>query len=80
MAALAQLIRLWHLDANRLQADAISGSIRRIVVSTAEVTTLAGGTYGPYADGTGTAATFYIPYGIAVNAAGSVALVVRGCE
>lgn len=42
------------------------------------VTTLAGGNNGYYqADGVGTMASFYNPQGVAMDAAGAVALVVR---
>jgi hypothetical protein len=48
-------------------------------VSSARVTTLAGrqGVESPFSDGIGTMATFYFPYGIALDSAGSIALVVR---
>lgn len=46
--------------------------------SPATVTTLAGGATSGRADGLGTAATFYNPFGIAMDAAGTTAIVVRG--
>lgn len=59
-------------------ADFGSYVIRRINVTSAQVTTLAG---TPFvvgaADGIGTAASFNAPYGIAIDATGTVALVVR---
>jgi len=53
-------------------ADYRNPTIRQIVVSTGEVTTLAGSTTGGHADGTGTAAQFLAPYGVAVDASGNV--------
>jgi hypothetical protein len=49
-----------------------------LVGAPVSVTTLAGrgGDPGPFADGVGTSATFSGPYGVAVNAAGTLALVV----
>ena len=51
-------------------ADAANNTIRRIVISSGVVTTIAGtaGVSGS-ADGTGAAATFYRPYGIATDGA-----------
>jgi sugar lactone lactonase YvrE len=51
-------------------ADYGNNRIRKIDRNS-NVTTLAGSTYG-YADGQGTAAKFYPPYGLAVDSAGSV--------
>ena len=61
-----------------LQADSVNQQIRRIDVSTGAVTVLAGQTTHGYANGVGTNATFYFPSGIALNAPGTVALVVSG--
>jgi hypothetical protein len=63
------------LDAsgNLYVADGLNRVIRKVVVSTGAVTTLAGsvGVVGK-ADGTGTAATFSNPVGIAVDSSGNV--------
>lgn len=58
---------------NLYVADTVNHAIRKIVISTGAVTTLAGtiGTSG-YADGTGTAAKFYTPANVACDAAGNV--------
>lgn len=59
-----------------LIADWQNSAIRKLVVATATVTTLAGvrGTTGR-ADGTGTAATFQLPVGVTMDALGSIAVV-----
>ena len=67
---------------NIFQADSGNNVIRRINVSTGEVTTLAGHPqpWQPwgYADGVGPNATFRNPSGVAMDAAGAVGLVVSG--
>ena len=62
-----------------LQADMYTHLIRRIVLSSGLVSTLAGtsGASGS-ADGLGTAASFYLPTGVAMDAAGTVAVAVSG--
>lgn len=67
-----------------LQADSYNHLLRRVNASSGLVTTLAGNTSGVvgsnnkgHADGSGTAASFYYPEGVAVDGAGSVAVVVR---
>ncbi|MFA6015709.1 MAG: hypothetical protein WC742_11645 [Gallionellaceae bacterium] len=53
---------------NLYVADTNNGRIRKIVIATGEVTTLAGsGSWGYFADGTGTAATFHSPHGITTD-------------
>ena len=51
---------------NLYVADTWNSAIRKIVISTGVVTTLAGGSYGT-ADGTGAAASFQRPYGITTD-------------
>lgn len=59
------------------QADNWSTLVRRINVSSGEVTTLAGATNTiAYRDGVGTAAAFSGLMGIAMDAAGTTAIVV----
>jgi hypothetical protein len=64
-----------------LQADAQNALIRRIVVSSALVTTLAGqGGVTGSANGAGTVATFNNPTAVAVDGSGTLAVVVRAAE
>ncbi len=53
--------------ANLFVADSANNQIRKIVLSTKVVTTLAGSTTAGFADGTGTAATFSGPLGITTD-------------
>ena len=54
-------------------ADTFNATIRKIVVGTGQVSTLAGSAgMGGNSDGTGAAARFALPYGLAVDGAGSV--------
>jgi hypothetical protein len=67
-----------------MQTDKENNRVRRVSIATGTVTTLAGdGTQG-CVDGFGTSAQFSSPVDLAVNAAGSFAVVVRnndrGCE
>jgi len=66
------------------QADFGNHILRRVDLTSGLVTTLAGnvsGTVGSdnkgYADGQGSAASFYSPIGVAVDSAGTFAIVVR---
>jgi uncharacterized repeat protein (TIGR02543 family) len=57
-------------DGNRLYvSDSNNNVIRKIALSTLEVTTFAGSGSATYADGTGTAAAFSAPYGIVTDGA-----------
>jgi sugar lactone lactonase YvrE len=56
---------------NLYVADTYNHRIRKIVIATGLVTTLAGNTSG-YTDGTGTAALFNDPMGVAVDGAGNL--------
>lgn len=59
-----------------LQADTNNHAIRSIDLTTNTVTTVVGTQSSGHDDGVGTAASFISPTGIAVNAAGTRALVV----
>lgn len=59
------------------QTDFANDIVRRIVVSSGAVTTLAGGPTSGSADGIGAAASFFYPGGAAMDAAATIALVVR---
>ncbi len=60
------------------QADSNNNLIRRIVIATSAVTTIAGNSagYGGYVDGVGTVARFSGPTVITLDALGAVALIV----
>jgi hypothetical protein len=53
--------------ANLYVADRANHMIRKVVIATGEVTTLAGSTTAGHADGVGNAARFNNPIGIAIN-------------
>lgn len=62
-----------------LQAEYDNCLLRRVNLSSGLVVTLAGNVCNAskrYADGVGTAASFYVPKGVAMDSAGSVAAVV----
>ena len=60
-------------DGNLYVADADNSTIRKIVIASATVSTLAGNSAAPgSADGTGTAAQFNVPQGIATDGAGTL--------
>lgn len=61
-----------------LQADESNHEMRRVDVTSGAVVTLAGSpTQQPgYADGRGTAVSFYYPSGVAMDAAGTFAVIV----
>ncbi len=55
------------------QGDYYYCAVRKIVIATGAVTTLAGGSYYPsYGDGTGGSASFYAPQGITYDGAGNL--------
>lgn len=57
---------------NLYVGDSINNLIRKIVISTGAVETLAGSGVGGYADGVGTAASFHNPDGIAIDTSGNL--------
>lgn len=60
-----------------LQGDSGSDLVRKINLSSAFMVTLAGQLYGAgFADGTGSAANFFYPYGVAMDAMATSAFVV----
>lgn len=78
--------RLSHGAPIAVQTDWSNNALRRVNLSSGLVTTLAGNyalSTGPpnnfgNADGVGNASSFYNPTGIAMDAAGTVAIIVRG--
>ncbi|HXP48938.1 MAG TPA: T9SS type A sorting domain-containing protein, partial [Bacteroidia bacterium] len=59
-------------NGNLYISDANNYEVRKLVISTGAVTTLAGHNSSGSTDGTGTAASFNIPYGIAYDGAGNL--------
>jgi sugar lactone lactonase YvrE len=59
-------------NGNIYVADQSNTEIRKIVISTGVVTTLAGSTTSGSANGTGTAASFYYPTGVAMDGSGNL--------
>jgi len=57
---------------NLFVADMLNNEIRKVVISTGVVTTLAGSTISGSSDGTGTAASFNWPYGVAIDGNGNL--------
>lgn len=60
-----------------LVADSANNLVRRLVVASGSVTTLAGSTTAGTANGVGAFARFSNPFGASVDAYGSFALIVR---
>ncbi len=52
---------------NLFIADTLNNAIRKVIISTGEVTTLAGGPASGTSDGVGSDARFYYPYGITTD-------------
>ena len=59
-------------NGNLYVADQNNYEIRKIVIATGVVTTLAGSTTFGHADGTGAAASFFFPCGVATDASGNL--------
>ena len=57
---------------NLYVADTNGNTIRKIVIATGVVSTLAGSGTPGYKDAIGTAAQFYLPSGVAVDSSGNV--------
>jgi hypothetical protein len=69
---------LLYCSLSPIQADYFNSVIRRIDMASRTVTTLAGQPgVQSYTDGVGTMATFNLPVGIALNSAGTYAVIVR---
>lgn len=79
-ASKAVITRFYDMPHSPLQADWCNHLLRRVDVTSGLVTTLAGSVVGSnnygHADGVGTAASFYYPYGVAMDAAGNSVIVV----
>ena len=59
-------------NGNLFIADSDNHRIRRIIISTGVVSTLAGSGSSGSTNGTGTSATFWVPYGMAVDISGNL--------
>ena len=58
-------------------ADSLNHRIRQVNVTSGVVTTLAGNGTRAFADGMGTMATFYEPYGVAADSSGNLMSLIR---
>ena len=69
----------FHMVCFHEQVDQLNHAIRYAVLSSATITTLAGNGASGSADGVGSSATFYWPWGVALDRTGSYAAIVSAC-